>query len=96
MLSCYTGFIMNVTVRLADELVKQARHQCIDEGKSLSAWMADLVKKELNLTGAEKKSLLERLEEHALPDEYAEKEFPLEDRKQQSERAVLFQDELPS
>ncbi len=87
---------MNVTVKLTDDLVKQARHQCIDEGKSLSAWMADLVEKELNLTVTEKKSLIERLDEHALPDEFATREFPIEDRHNQGERETLFQDELPS
>jgi len=87
---------MNVTVKLEDDLIKQARHRSIDEGKSLSAWMADLVQKELKLTKTEKKSLLERLEDHALPDEVADKDFPLEGRTTESEREPLFKDELPS
>ena len=57
---------------------------------------ADLVEKELNLSGTEKKSLLERLEEHALPDTVADKAFPMEERTLQAERATLFQNEIPS
>ena len=35
---------MNVTIKLDDDLGKFARHMAVDEGISLSAWMAGLVK----------------------------------------------------
>jgi len=34
---------MNVTLKLPDELCREARHRAVDESKSLSAWVTDLV-----------------------------------------------------
>jgi hypothetical protein len=38
---------MNVTITIDDELCRQARHHAVDEGKSLSSWLAGLVRKEV-------------------------------------------------
>lgn len=43
-LPCYT---MNVTLKLSDSLLKEARHRAVDDNKSLSAWMAALLEREL-------------------------------------------------
>ena len=75
---------MNVTLKLPDELCKAARHRAVDESKSLSAWVADLLRRELGNTeaGEEKpKSWMELLSEPEFDDEFCKKEFPLEDRK---------------
>jgi predicted DNA-binding protein len=38
---------MNVTLRIPDELGKRAKHLAVDEGKSLSALMAELLEEKL-------------------------------------------------
>lgn len=38
---------MNVTITLDDDLCREARHRAVDEGKSLSSWLAGLVRKEV-------------------------------------------------
>ena len=38
---------MDVTVRLKDDLLKDARHKAVDEGLSLSAWLARLIEREV-------------------------------------------------
>jgi len=38
---------MNVTVKMNDQLVKGARHRAVDDGLSLSGWLAALVSREL-------------------------------------------------
>ncbi len=38
---------MNVTLRIPDELGKRAKHLAVDEGKSLSALMAELLEQKL-------------------------------------------------
>jgi hypothetical protein len=53
---------MNVTVSLEDELCRLARHRAVDEGKSLSSWLAGVIRKEVAKTPAAKSpSLLEML-----------------------------------
>ena len=53
---------MNVTVSLEDELCRLARHRAVDEGKSLSSWLAGVIRRELGKTPAAKSpSLLEML-----------------------------------
>lgn len=37
---------MNVTVKLPDALYIEARHRAVDEGLSLSAWLARLIERE--------------------------------------------------
>ncbi len=38
---------MNITLRISDELGKRAKHFAVDEGKSLSAIVAELLEKQL-------------------------------------------------
>jgi hypothetical protein len=53
---------MNVTVSLEEELCRLARHRAVDEGKSLSSWLAGVIRREVGKTPAAKSpSLLEML-----------------------------------
>jgi len=54
---------MNVTLKLEDELCKEARHKAVDAGLSLSGWITELLKRELskNDSGRHVDSLLELL-----------------------------------
>lgn len=38
---------MNVTVKLQDSLYKEARHKAVDQGLSLSGWLAFLIRREI-------------------------------------------------
>jgi hypothetical protein len=40
---------MNVTIKLDDRLCREARHRAVDRGISLSAWLAQLVRQELEV-----------------------------------------------
>jgi hypothetical protein len=69
---------MNVTLKLPEHLCREARHRAVDESKSLSAWMAALVARELQAPARIKnKSLLEMLGDPAT----AARDFELPDRK---------------
>ena len=98
MLHNYTiNLIMNVTVKLPDELCKQARHRAVDENKSLSAWLADLVRCSLEHDEGKynkefTKSLCDAFSTHHAESVY-EKELPLEDRKAGSVRTFDFSEE---
>jgi hypothetical protein len=79
---------MNVTLKLPDELCKAARHRAVDESKSLSAWMAELVKRELEVRRKpEGKTLAELLADPAT----SGKAFELPERKNDVEREIDFQ-----
>lgn len=86
---------MNVTLKLPDDLVREARHRAVDESKSLSAWMAGLVRRELatpSFTESEEpKSWMEAMRVPDTPDWFYEKEFPLPDRKQTKHREFSFE-----
>ena len=41
---------MNVTVTIDDKICKQARHKAIDNGLSLSGWIAKLIRKEIQVS----------------------------------------------
>lgn len=41
---------MNVTLRIPDELGQRAKHLAVDEGKSLSALMTELLEQKLTLS----------------------------------------------
>jgi len=47
--SCFRAIvlIMNVTLKINDPLLKSARHRAVDQGLSLSAWMAKLIEREV-------------------------------------------------
>lgn len=58
---------MNVTVKLKDPLVKSARHRAVDQGLSLSAWLARLIEKELGQQGpSPSESFLDRIGDERL------------------------------
>jgi len=58
---------MNVTLKLPDELCRKARHRAVDEYKSLSAWIAELIERELASRSAQKPvSLAQALGDEAL------------------------------
>lgn len=48
--------IMNVTLKLDDELCTEARHKAVDVGMSLSGWITELLKRELSKPALEKDS----------------------------------------
>ncbi len=53
---------MNVTIKISDQLCRDARHRAVDAGRSLSGWIADVIRKEISQTPSKKpKSLLESL-----------------------------------
>lgn len=86
-LPCHRAIVpheaMNVTLKLPDDLCKAARHRAIDESKSLSAWMADLVKRELNKSTHQTTEPMTWMDAFSGDenDEYLSRDFPLEDRK---------------
>jgi hypothetical protein len=53
---------MNVTIKIDDELCREARHRAVDAGRSLSGWIAEVIQKELSkLPRKRQKTLLEAL-----------------------------------
>jgi hypothetical protein len=54
---------MNVTVKIDDQLGKDARHMAVDAGMSLSSWVSELIHKEVIRTrsSSKSKSLLQLL-----------------------------------
>jgi hypothetical protein len=65
---------MNVTVKIDDHLCREARHQAVDRGLSLSAWIAEMMRRELSGPAPEEEGLLDAL---AIK-EGSEKEFVVE------------------
>lgn len=85
---------MNVTLKLPDDLVREARHRAVNQSQSLSAWMASLVQRELAAppqATEEPKSLMEAMRIPDAPDWFYEKDFPLPDRKQTKHREFSFE-----
>ena len=58
---------MNVTLKLPDDLCRQARHRAVDESKSLSTWIADLVAAKLR-PAPNTQTLLQALGDESLAD----------------------------
>lgn len=86
--------LMNVTLKLPDELVREARHRAVNQSQSLSAWMAALVRRELAEGSAgseESKTWIEALTVPGMPDSFYEKDFPLPDRKTTKHREFTFE-----
>jgi plasmid stability protein len=53
---------MNVTIKISDEICRDARHRAVDAGRSLSGWVEEIIRKELSRTGPrERQTLLEAL-----------------------------------
>jgi hypothetical protein len=63
---------MNVTIKIDDSLCKDARHRAVDEGLSLSSWIALLLRKELASKNPASESLLESLAMEEGEDRYFE------------------------
>lgn len=89
---------MNVTLKLPDDLVRQARIRAVHQSESLSAWMAGLVRRELSSVSGSTapeapSSLFEAMQVPGMPDWFYEKELPLPDRKADQEREVHFEPE---
>ena len=76
---------MNVTLKLPDDLCRQARHRAVDEAKSLSAWIADLVAAKLQ-PAPDTQTLLQALGDESL----ADGDFELPDRRAASRRPLEF------
>lgn len=84
---------MNVTLKLPDDLIREARHRAVSDSKSLSAWLAELVRRELAAPESETghpRSLFEGMAVPGMPEWFYEKELPLPDRKAEQERAFAF------
>ncbi|MCX6878730.1 MAG: hypothetical protein NTW21_33695 [Verrucomicrobia bacterium] len=52
---------MKVTIKIEDELCRDARHRAVDRGLSLSGWIAGVLHKELAAEGHSRGGLLEAL-----------------------------------
>lgn len=83
---------MNVTLKLPDEIVREARHLAIDENRSLSTLVADLLGERIKQRAARpKQTLAEALTLPDAPDWFYEKDFPLPDRKETKHREFRFE-----
>jgi len=76
---------MNVTIKINDDLAKRARHEAVDDGLSLSGWVAQLISEKLTRKSTGK-GLLQALGNDDLAD--LELEFP---RNPSSHRETSFQ-----
>jgi hypothetical protein len=79
---------MNVTLKIDDELCRQARHRAVDSNLSLSAWMAKLLEQELSKSSGSGKepSLVEAI---GMDDDRDLMDF-IPDRKTEIERPIQF------
>jgi hypothetical protein len=76
---------MNVTLKLPDDLCREARHRAVDESKSLSTWIADLVAAKLR-PASNAQTLLQALGDESV----ADGEIDLPDRRTASHRPLEF------
>jgi len=77
---------MNVTLKLPDEVVSEARHRAIARSQSLSQWVGDLLRAEISRNHPDRKTLSERLGDPAT----ADRDFELPDRRNELERPLPF------
>ena len=78
---------MNVTLKLPDELCREARHRAVDESKSLSSWVTDLVARAVGPSASPAPAtLLSSLGDESL----ADGELDLPSRRTQPKRPVKF------
>lgn len=74
---------MNVTLKLPDELVREARHEAIDENTSLSGLVEQLLKERIQKKRSGPQKAPNLAESLLLPDEpewFAQSGFPLLNR----------------
>lgn len=84
---------MNVTLKLPDDVVREARIRAIHDSKSLSAWVAALVDRELTGPASpmeEPMTLAEAMKVPGMPDSFYDQDFPLPDRKETNHREFSF------
>ena len=77
---------MNVTIKLSEELVNEARHRAVARSQSLSQWVADLMGKEIARNHPDCHTLSARLGDPAT----AHRDFDLPNRKDEKERPISF------
>jgi hypothetical protein len=83
---------MNVTLKLPDEVVREARHLAIDENTSLSALVAGLLEERIRRQSAQPhQTLREALTLPDAPDWFYEKDLPLPDRRETKHREFSFE-----
>jgi hypothetical protein len=85
---------MNVTLKLPDELCKAARHLAVDESKSLSAWMVEIMRREVEARNAKPEKPKTWMDAFSGDenDPYLGRDFPLEDRKTMKIREFNFEE----
>ena len=85
---------MNVTLKLPDELCKAARHLAVDESKSLSAWMTEILRREVEARSSKPEKPKTWMDAFSGDenDPYLDRDFPLEDRKMIKIREFDFVD----
>ena len=77
---------MNVTLKLPDEIVSEARHRAVARSQSLSQWVAELLKAEIARRHPDRRTLSERLGDPTT----ADRDFELPDRRSETERPLPF------
>ncbi len=77
---------MNVTLKIDDELCKQARHRAIDEDLSLSGWVARVVEKELSKPEIDGQTMVDAI---GMDDDRDLMDF-IPDRKLETDRPIQF------
>lgn len=83
---------MNVTLKLPDETVREARHLAIDEKTSLSALVCELLEERIKQRSTRQpKDWVEALMLPDAPDWFYEKDFPLPDRSEAKHREFSFE-----
>ncbi len=83
---------MNVTLKLPDEVIREARHLAIDENTSLSALVCELLEERIKQrSNPQTKTLAEALMPPDAPDWFYEKDFPLPDRSETKHRNFTFE-----
>lgn len=83
---------MNVTLKLPDEMVREARHLALDENTSLSALVCELLEERLRArSSGHQMTLAEALRVPGMPDWFYEKDFPLPDRNETTHREFSFE-----
>ena len=84
---------MNVTLKLSDEVVREARHEAIDENTSLSALVEQLLKERIQKKRGHPQKAPNLAESLLLPEEpewFAKTGFPLPTRDVVPLRATPF------